>query len=1564
MATYTTLDYLPDLTPATMASARVLTFTVAASNSVGWDYQANAYGSEPYAILHSVYRFTAIEGATYDIFSLSYFDPFVLLLYDSLGNAIVANSESDDPDDFRLSDGGLYSQDVIFNWQAPYSGTFYLDASWHQGSFYTYYDIGVYEDRATATTNRAPVIAIALPDVDWTEGTSQRWTMPAGTFTDPDVQVLTYTATQASGASLPSWLVFDASTRTFSGTPPAGGPDLTVRIRATDPGGLSVFDDALFRTLGTSTAGQTINGTGNNDTLAGGAGNDTISGGKGDDRLTGGGGDDFLDGGDGSDTAGFTGNWSDYRITVNASNGRYTIVDGRTSRDGTDTLVSIERFAFADGSRTAAASDAPQTVEGTGGNDSLVGGPAADTLNGGKGDDRLTGAGGNDRLEGGDGSDTAVFSGNWSEYTVTRDASGRFVVTDTRSGRDGVDTVNGVERFAFSDGIRDAGVSGGGQTIVGTSGNDTLKGGPFADTLRGEDGDDYLNGGDGNDTLYGGKGNDTFDWDSEMRGGIDRFEGGAGNDTYVLNDPAEVVIEASGAGSDRIWVPFNYSLASLPNVEYLSGFGTAGLTLTGNDAANQISGGDGNDTLRGGKGDDRIDGRAGSDTAAFTGAFSDYTVRYDGATGSYYVSDRVAGRDGVDTLVGVEFMSFTDGLRPVSATAFDSTPPTLLAIDPADEARDVGLTSDITLSFSENLQRGSGSILLRTAAGTLVETYDAAISSRLTLNGRALVIDPGVTLSAGTAYRIEFPAGAVRDLAGNGWAGSSTYNFTTRAADDYAGDTGTSGRVNVGSTASGSIETGGDVDWFAVALSAGQSYRFTLDGQTLLDPKLSLHGADGRLLASDDDSGLGLNALLTYTATVAGTYYLAASGFSTTTGTYTVAATGAVADDYAANATTSGRVALGGVATGNIESVGDVDWFAVTLVADQNYRFALNGIGLTDPRLELRSAAGALLTSDDDSGDGLNSLISFRAPGSGTYYLAAMGVGSSIGRYTIAFDPQASDDYAASTSTTGRVTVGGSADGRIEFNGDEDWFAVTLAAGQSYRFRLQGLTLADAELSLYSAAGVRLAFDDDGGGGLDAAITYRPAAAGTYYLAAGAVGTLTGSYRLEAGLAAADDFSGAADTSGRVAIGGEARGSIETANDVDWFAVSLTGGQRYRFDLVGMGLADPVLALYGANGVQLARNDDFGSGSTDSRIDFAAPSGGTYYLAASAYGSLTGAYRLSASSGASDDQPADRSTNGRVSIGSNSRGSIETANDSDWFGVTLTSGQRYEFRLAGDGRNDPRLSLYSPQGTLLASDDDGAGGLDSLIAFQAPESGTYYLGAQMESGGTGSYTVFASSRAATGDGFSITVAFTGDSRYRTYFETAARRWAEIIVGDLPNVTDPQFGVIDDLLIEAKVITIDGVGGTLGRAAPRAFRSASDGGLPSRGIMEFDLADLASMESRGTLGDVILHEMGHVLGLGTLWAPRGLVLGSAYIGTNGVDAYREITGNLALTSIPLETGGGAGTAFSHWSESRFDAELMTGYVEPQPPMPLSIVTVGALEDLGYLVNYLAADPFGF
>jgi hypothetical protein len=215
----------------------------------------------------------------------------------------------------------------------------------------------------------------------------------------------------------------------------------------------------------------------------------------------------------------------------------------------------------------------------------------------------------------------------------------------------------------------------------------------------------------------------------------------------------------------------------------------------------------------------------------------------------------------------------------------------------------------------------------------------------------------------------------------------------------------------------------------------------------------------------------------------------------------------------------------------------------------------------------------------------------------------------------------------------------------------------------------------------------------------------------------------------------------------------------------------------------------------------------------------------------------------------------------------------------------------------------------------------------------------------------------------------MTVVFLGGltTQQKNAFKSAANRWSKVIVGDLPNVVIAG-QVIDDVLIEASGVAIDGPGGILGQAGPTHLRPASAGAskfIPAKGRMQFDTADLAGMQANGTLNDVITHEMGHVLGVGTIWGLKGVLAGAntnnpTFTGLNAKKAYGQLKGQ-GPTAVPVENQGGAGTANAHWRDTVFKNELMTGFVN-QAPNPMSRVTVASLKDLGYKVDLTKAEPY--
>ncbi|HEY1934008.1 MAG TPA: putative Ig domain-containing protein [Acetobacteraceae bacterium] len=97
-------------------------------------------------------------------------------------------------------------------------------------------------DTFSVTVVAPPSVTDQTASQTWTEGKAVSLTLPANTFTDPQGQKLTYTAAQANGQALPSWLTFNAATETFSGTAPTTAQSLSLKVTATDASGLSASD--------------------------------------------------------------------------------------------------------------------------------------------------------------------------------------------------------------------------------------------------------------------------------------------------------------------------------------------------------------------------------------------------------------------------------------------------------------------------------------------------------------------------------------------------------------------------------------------------------------------------------------------------------------------------------------------------------------------------------------------------------------------------------------------------------------------------------------------------------------------------------------------------------------------------------------------------------------------------------------------------------------------------------------------------------------------------------------------------------------------------------------------------------------------------------------------------------------------------------------------------------------------------------------------------------------------------------------------------------------------------
>jgi VCBS repeat-containing protein len=383
----------------------------------------------------------------------------------------------------------------------------------------------------------------------------------------------------------------------------------------------------------------TLTGSANADILTGGTSDDTLVGGAGNDSLTGGAGNDTFTVGSGTDTITDLGNGVDIvnisaGATANATAAGAWTATASTSNAGTASItasgfsINVSAATGASGwTLTNSGNATAVTLTGSANNDTLTGGTNADTLVGGAGDDIFSGGAGNDIIDGGDGNDTIVYSGAYSDYSVTSILNG-FTIVDMRgSSPEGTDTVTNVEFITFS--------GGNFRIVLGTDNTDTLTGSisnecffAFAqdDTIDASDGDDVINAGDGDDTLNGQNGNDFL-----LGGnGNDTLTGGAGNDTFNvtagtdsitdLGNGTDILVISAGATANATAAGAWTATASTSNAGTAtitaSGFsinvgsatGASGWTLTnsGNATAVTLTGSANADVLTGGTGNDTL----------------------------------------------------------------------------------------------------------------------------------------------------------------------------------------------------------------------------------------------------------------------------------------------------------------------------------------------------------------------------------------------------------------------------------------------------------------------------------------------------------------------------------------------------------------------------------------------------------------------------------------------------------------------------------------------------------------------------------------------------------------------------------------------------------------------------------------------------------------------------------------------------------------------------------------------------------------------------------------------
>ena len=506
-----------------------------------------------------------------------------------------------------------------------------------------------------------------------------------------------------------------------------------------------------------------------------------------------------------------------------------------------------------------------------------------------------------------------------------------------------------------------------------------------------------------------------------------------------------------------------------------------------------------------------------------------------------------------------------------------------------------------------------------------------------------------------------------------------TYSLTlSEVSDDFGATPGTAGNIAPnGAAVAGSIDFGGDTDWFRFDVGTDNTVLFTFQQPNfeLQSVSIVLYDADGvkRGMANADDT----ETERLFADLASGVYFIAVEPFSGT-GDYALS----IDTVFDAEGSTRANAVAVDVAAGfggSIDYEGDVDVFSFTLDRTAAFTFTIES-GADPFRFNIRDVFG---TYEGFSENGVLTLV--LQAGDYTMEVVGNAAYAPTGSYTVSAS-ESSDDVVADSSTDRTAEVNGAAvSAQIDYSGDEDWFAFSVVDGQTYSFNIDFFLLADGlELRVVDADGNPVGFVDvfTDPVTLEDFVTYTADRTADLFLVVTASGVdsfrlpLQYSFTIESETVAADDFAADTSTTGVVDLATNSiAGVFETAEDRDWFAIDIAAGEAWLVS----GDASLDFRIFDANGVAVSdgmeSNTDF---FTETSILFNASVGGTYFIEAAPL-----SFSTATSYSASVSQVPGEGTQ-TLTIGAATDVIIYGMDDVDEFTVSLEAGVDY-FVTVGSG---------------------------------------------------------------------------------------------------------------------------------------------------------------------------------------------------------------------------------------------------------------------------------------
>jgi hypothetical protein len=543
---------------------------------------------------------------------------------------------------------------------------------------------------------------------------------------------------------------------------------------------------------------------------------------------------------------------------------------------------------------------------------------------------------------------------------------------------------------------------------------------------------------------------------------------------------------------------------------------------------------------------------------------------------------------------------------------------------------------------------------------------------------------------------------------------ATSLSFRVAGTVDFGATAETASVIPLNSTVSAAIATAGDVDWFRFDAMSGVEYQIETTLGTLLDSVVRIRDAAGVELAMNDDSPTGLNSKLAWTPTIDGAYYIEVIGKQLRTGTYELSL--AAGDDHGDDAATATVTTDPSVNFGGIEAPGDVDWFSFEARAGVDYHVEVVVGTLPAAALRLFDASGVELAATAGSGPA-TTLIEWRAPANGIYYLAVAGASPSmVGSYQLLVT--GADDHGDNAANATLVSTPGVALGVIEVRDDLDWFAFDAVEGARYELSTQVHGRSDTRLRLIDRNGAaELGQDVSGGPGTGSLLQWTAPESGRYFIEIGGVGQRFGNYTLSVSIR--DDHGNDAAGATPTTDPSNNPGVIESATDEDWFVFEALAGVAYRAEQTAGALSQVVLSVIGPDGQPVPT-----TGVGPAAVEWTAASSGPFYIVVeAASGAQLGDYVIRLTG---EDDHGDNAANATpLIVPGNLPGVLQGLDDHDWFSFASVVGLDYRFETTLDAPAVVRL--YERDGATLIAEARGESGAPAVLHWTPIEPGEFYL---------------------------------------------------------------------------------------------------------------------------------------------------------------------------------------------------------------------------------------------